>query len=471
MRLRQILLNILGNAIKFTSKGYVRFAVDVTEKNIKFSISDTGEGILAEDIPKLFEAFTQFDTQRNRTKEGSGLGLSISKSLVEMMGGQITMESLYGQGTIFRIIIPKILGDESLISFAGDNEHETYAPDAKVLVVDDNSINLNVACGLLQQYEIIADTAMSGREAIELIRQNQYDLVFMDHMMPEIDGVEATKILRRMGEDVPIIALTANVIEGVKDIFLTAGMNDFLAKPIIKVALTQILENWIPSEKIVKHTGLAGKTALTGKLEDDADEDFWKKIEQISSLTVETGLERVSGQRDVYRRSLKLMITEIEKSSKSMKEFLTADDMRNFSITVHGMKSSLANIGASGLSGMALELETAAIQMDTAFCALRLPYLLEGLNALKSGLTRAFPIKKQSGDLIEIPPGLPPVFEKMTTAFEEMNFPVIDEAIKELDAFNSNDVLVEEFDRIKNAVLMSDYEVAREVMQKLLNSA
>jgi signal transduction histidine kinase/ActR/RegA family two-component response regulator len=471
MRLRQILLNILGNAVKFTNEGYVRFAIDVTEKNIKFSISDTGAGILAEDIPKLFESFTQFDTQRNRTKEGSGLGLSISKSLVEMMGGQITMESLYGQGTIFRIIIPKLLGDESLISLSGDSEHVIYAPDAKVLVVDDNAINLNVACGLLEQYEIKADTATSGREAIDLIREKQYDLVFMDHMMPEIDGVEATKILRRMGEEVPIVALTANVIEGVKDAFLTAGMNDFLAKPILKASLTQTLETWLPAGKIVKHTGHAGETALAGKLEVGADEVFWEKIEQISGLSVQIGLERVSGQRDVYKRSLKLMITEIEKSSQNMKDFLAADDMRNFSITAHGMKSSLANIGVPGLSGMALDIETAAIRMDPAFCALKLPFLLDGLDALRSGLVEVFSINKQSDGLIEIPPGLPPVFEKMTAAFEEMDFPTIDEAIKALDTLNPNDALIEEFDRIKDAVLMSDYDAAKEVMQKLLNSA
>ncbi|MDR0312558.1 MAG: response regulator [Treponema sp.] len=470
MRLRQILLNILGNAIKFTSEGYVRLAIDVTEKNIKFSISDTGAGILAEDIPKLFETFTQFDTQRNRTKEGSGLGLSISKSLVEMMGGQITMESLYGQGTIFRIIIPKVLGDESLISYIGGNEHAIYAPDAKVLVVDDNSINLNVACGLLQQYEITADRASSGEEAIDMVRANQYDLVFMDHMMPDIDGVEATKILRKMGENVPIIALTANVIEGIKDMFLAAGMNDFLAKPIIKAALIQMLENWIPAEKIAKRVGIMDGTAPVSRSDANADGDFWKKIERIDGLSVQTGLERVAGQREVYKRSLKLMITEIENSAKTMKDYLAADDMRNFSIAVHSMKSSLANIGASELSNMALELESAATKEDSAFCAIKLPFLLEGLDTLKSGITEAFPTKKQNKS-VGIPSGLPSVLEKMTAAFDEMDFPAIDEGIKALDALNSNDAFIEEFDRIKNAVLMSDYEAARVVMQKLLNSA
>jgi CheY-like chemotaxis protein/HPt (histidine-containing phosphotransfer) domain-containing protein len=464
-------MNILGNAVKFTPKGYVRLAVNATGDNIKFSISDTGIGIREEDIPLLFDEFRQVDKKKNRITEGSGLGLSISKSLIEMMHGQISVESLYGQGSIFRITIPKVLGNETLITYDDGDESLLCAPDAKILVVDDNSINLNVACGLLNLCKIKADTATSGREAIELIGQNKYDLVFMDCMMPEMDGNETTKIIREMGINVPVIALTANVIEGARETFLAAGMNDFLAKPIIKASLNQLLEKWIPAEKIGKLVSLLGEKDTKDESEVGADNDFWKKIEEVEEISVQTGLERVSGQHDVYERSLRLIITGIENCVKDLNTFLTASDMPNFSIVVHSMKSSLANIGATDLATLAFELEAAANRNDQSFCTSNVWHFFERLLTLQSTLREAFKKKKQSSGKIEIPPELPSIFERITTAFDEMDFEAIDEAIKNMDDLNPNIALKDEIDRIKDAILIMDYDAAKEVIQKLMSKS
>jgi HPt (histidine-containing phosphotransfer) domain-containing protein len=288
----------------------------------------------------------------------------------------------------------------------------------------------------------------------------------MDQMMPQMDGIEATKIVREMGINVPIIALTANVVEGSQKMFLAAGMNDFLAKPIIKASLINLLETWIPAEKIVKLDNQKEEAVPEDEPEADASKVFWEKIEQIEGLSVQIGLGRVSGQQDVYEMSLKLMINEIENCNKNLNESLRADDMRNFAIIAHSMKSSLANIGANDLSALALKLETAADKNDRSFCALKLPTFMERLSALQSGLAKAF-AKNQNIGQIEIPPELPSIFEKMKTAFDEMNFSAIDGAIKNLDALNPNAALKEEIGRIKDAILMMDYDAAKEVMRKL----
>ena len=464
VRLRQILLNVLSNAIKFTESGYVRLSVEVTDENLKFSVSDTGIGIHTEDIPKLFEIFIQTDMRKNRTKEGSGLGLSITKSLVEMMGGLITVESVYGQGSIFRVIIPKVLGDETLINVDENKENLIYAPDAKVLAVDDNTINLNVICGLLRLCKITVETAASGLQAIEMVRKNQYDIVFMDHMMPEMDGTEATKAIREMGINVPIIALTANVVEGSRELFLNAGMNDMLMKPIDRAALNKTLAYWIPSEKIKDRPDETVFMAETGA---DMHKGFRERIEQIQGLSIQTGLDRVSGQWDVYRDSLKLLIKEIEKCNKNLTSFLSSGDMRNFSIEAHSMKGSLANIGVMELSALAKELEAASDHGDAAFCAANLPPFLEALRDLSSSLTEAFGAESRNLGPIEIPPELPAIFEKLKKAIMDTDFLAIEKLMRKLNEIKTDGALKDEIENINDAVLMMDYDSALETMQRL----
>jgi CheY-like chemotaxis protein len=385
-----------------------------------------------------------------------------------MMDGVIAVESVYGQGTTFHITIPKVLGDESLISKIGDNDYRIQAPDAKILVVDDNSVNLNVACGLLKLCKITADTAISGFQAIEKINQNQYDIVFMDHMMPGMDGVEATKIIREKGVKVTIVALTANAVAGAKEEFFFSVMNDWLTKPINKALFFKILEKWIPSEKITK-VQMEASAGGGGEGGDSTQDEFRRSIEQIEGLSVETGLQRIP-EWETYETSLRLLINEIENCDRKLKDFMASGDMRNFSITVHGMKGALNFVGAVELSRQAYDLEVASDREDAAFCASNMPPFLQGLARFGGSLTQAFEKKNQSQshDPIVIPPQLPPLFKRLTAALAETDFLAIDEGMESLEEVDFSGTLKDEIERLKDAVLMMDYDGAIKIMRDLL---
>lgn len=254
IRLRQILINILSNAVKFTEHGSVEFGINITDTDVIFEIKDTGIGMRPEVLDEIFEPFSQTDIHRNRKILGTGLGLPICKSLAELMHGSIKVTSVYGQGSTFTVSIPKVLGDADMLEKEKVHEDSIYAPTAKVLVVDDVDMNLYVAEALLEEYGIHAVTASSGAEAIELVKQTDFDIVFMDHMMPEMNGIEATKLIRELGakyKALPIVALTANAVIEARTSFEEAGMDDFLSKPIEAEKLNLLLKKWIPAEKII----------------------------------------------------------------------------------------------------------------------------------------------------------------------------------------------------------------------------
>jgi len=465
VRLRQVLVNLLGNAAKFTKEGYVQLTVGYTDTMIKLTVSDTGIGIPEESFATLFDAFEQVDLLKNRNTKGTGLGLTITKAIVEMMCGRISVESVYGKGTSFYIEIPKVLGDKRLIHRADDSGIAVYAPEARILVVDDNATNLNVAVGLLRLCGIKADTAESGSEAIEMILKNPYDIVFMDHRMPELSGVETTQILRESGVRVPIIALTASAIEGARKTMLEAGMDDYLWKPIKKAELMQILLKWIPQEKLIDPPTLPEARNVSDEPE---DKEFWNKIGQIEGLSILTGLERVDGQRDVLRKSLKLIIMEIDKSSKNLPEFLQAKKIESFRIDVHGIKSALASVGAMDYSALAYELETAADRKDVTFCENKLPAFLEKVSKMSFGLKEAFMEKNLSDDPISIPPSLPRILNDMANAFADIDLVNIDRQINLLNAMEFDGALKARIEQIKDTVMLMDYDMAGKMIEALL---
>lgn len=270
-RVKQIIINIMGNAMKFTQEGSVTLTVSWKQEEgdagrMIVSVADTGIGIREEDMDKLFHTFEQVDIKRNRGTEGTGLGLSISKLLVENMGGSIRVESEYGRGSTFTFDILQKVVDAAPCEYSKSGrgvERRQFlvdftAPRAKVLVVDDNKVNLRVAAGLLKKFGIVADLVDNGPDSVDMIRRMQvrYDLVFMDHMMPETDGIEATQMIRGTGtpytDALPIIALSANAVQGMEAQFLAGGMNDFLPKPIDLEQLGHILRKWLPPELVGK---------------------------------------------------------------------------------------------------------------------------------------------------------------------------------------------------------------------------
>jgi signal transduction histidine kinase/CheY-like chemotaxis protein len=265
-RIRQVLLNILDNAVKYTEKGFISFSAngEIKEDTVLLTIEveDSGIGIKSGDLKKLFGEFVQVNIEYKKGIDYTGLGLSIAKNLIKMMNGDISVKSEYGKGSTFIIKLPQKISSYETFDSIKDNDITVKfnAPNARVLVVDDIDVNLEVAEGLMQPYKMQVDLCMSGAKAIEMVKANSYDLVFIDHMMPEMGGVEATKLIREMAKEnphyanLPIIALTANAVLGVKEMFLANGFNDFLSKPIDIVNLNLILEKWLPKEKQIYST-------------------------------------------------------------------------------------------------------------------------------------------------------------------------------------------------------------------------
>ncbi len=266
-RVRQIVLNLLNNAVKYTDEGFVDLKVGfrpIDEKSAEliFIVSDSGIGIKEEDMKKLFDEFTQVDARKNRNKEGTGLGLAIARQLAELMGGRITVSSKYGEGSTFAAFVTQEIDPDQKKSKPEkirkkEEEEEPgelgnfHAPGFRVLAVDDNRVNLKVIRELLKQYGIEPDLASGGRQSIEMLTKDpNYDLVFMDYMMPEIDGREATIEIRKLPgcseKELPIIALTADVLSGTKETLLSCGMNDYLAKPVKLAELKQIMYKYVP---------------------------------------------------------------------------------------------------------------------------------------------------------------------------------------------------------------------------------
>jgi CheY-like chemotaxis protein/HPt (histidine-containing phosphotransfer) domain-containing protein len=398
IRLRQVLTNICGNAIKFTKNGRVKLKVYSADGHIFFEISDTGMGIRPEDLPKLFDAFAQADTSKNRAIVGTGLGLSISKSFVESMGGKILVESEYGHGTKFTIMIPMILGNTENVQFKKELKKEQYfyAPDASILVVDDNEFNLKVAVGLLGLYRIDTKIAFSGKEAIEMIRENDFDIVFMDHMMPEMDGIEATIEIRKFGgkyEKLTIIALTANAVRGAREIFFENGFNDLVTKPIDSRELNRALEKWLPPEKIKLRPDSEEKTQT---IENPEFEKIIESLSKIVEINTETGLKYVTGMKDMYCKTAELFYEKLLPECEKLSAFMNNSDMTNFAISVHAMKSMLASIGAVSLSDAAFELEMNAKKNEFTFCKENFPKLKEKLLFLNEQLSLIFPDKEDN---------------------------------------------------------------------------
>ena len=256
-RIKQILINILNNAVKFTTKGEIRFHIsgtlDEAQKKIKilFEVMDTGIGIKQENLGHLFESFERIDEKNHMHIEGTGLGLSICDHLIRQMEGQISVESVYGKGSVFRILIPQMIAACETEDDTEDIEDGWEAPEADVLVVDDTKTNYFVIKNLLSLLRISSDYAESGIQAIKKMEEKKYDLVLLDHMMPEMDGEETLKQMRsHAGENfsqIPVIAVTANAAVGGRDAFQRLGFSDYISKPIEFVQLKAVLKKYLRS--------------------------------------------------------------------------------------------------------------------------------------------------------------------------------------------------------------------------------
>jgi CheY-like chemotaxis protein len=369
----------LSNAIKYTQKGTITLKITSRRKDndlwLEIDVSDTGIGIREDDLKKLFSEYNQVDTKANRSIEGTGLGLSITKRLAEMMGGSISVESVYGKGSNFHVYIRQgFVNDapmgkavaESLRSFRYTDNRRLVGKKlvridlsyARVLVVDDVRTNLDVATGLLRKYKIQTDCVTSGQEAIEKIRNGSpvYNAVFMDHMMPGMDGIEATETIRALGSEyagkIPIIALTANAIQGTQAMFLEHGFQDFISKPIDIMELDSVIRKWVRNES---HEALAPPDELSSNV---PPPDAKGKI-NIPGVDTEKGLSVFDGDLDVYKKLLHSYVVNTPAALERIRN-VNEETLKEYTINVHGIKGASASLGVETIRKEAYNLEMMA---------------------------------------------------------------------------------------------------------------
>ncbi|GHV69118.1 hypothetical protein AGMMS49928_10410 [Spirochaetia bacterium] len=593
-RIRQILLNLISNAAKYTREGYIALAVSAAypaehpaKLILSMEISDSGIGIKAEDLPNLFGNFVRLDMEKNRNVEGTGLGLAITRSLCRAMGGDITVKSEYGAGSVFTASIPQgyisgsplaavespeakavllydprpryaeslsrtlenlgvpftLATDEAdflgklenggpwpfafvcaeaaaliekkklptvpvLLADQGDRipaaaaslfmpayalpvanllngrkdgekrekaEVHFTAPGAGVLIVDDIATNLTVAEGLMTPYCMELTTCMSGREAVELVKRHEYDLVFMDHMMPDMDGIAATAAIREWeketnsGKPVSIIALTANAITGMREMFLERGFNDYLSKPIEIARLNEVLEKWIPEEKRENYP----MDSLTAGSEESSplNPPF-----TLPGVDIEKGIAMTGGTVEGYKKVLSMFRKDAEERLILLQTPPDDAGLPLFITQVHALKSASASIGAAELSAEAARLEAAgkgALQNNAGDLALigeALPGFMKSLAELAAGIgdaldEKAAEAKKdQSAGLTAIVP----LLRELWDALEAQKAETIDRILDELTQQSLDPKTREALDEISDQVLMAEYTKAAEKVKELL---
>lgn len=398
-RIRQVIINLVNNAIKYTEKGSVRFSVHVRQKNtdkvmLYYEVADTGIGIRKEDHKILFDAFQRVEMDRNRYVEGTGLGLTISQNLVNMMGGVIEVESEYGKGSRFFFTIEQTIIDPtpvSAVNYNGQKDNVTekeaeclfIAPEAHILLVDDNELNLVVAKELLKPLRMQIDTAENGLQAVKMVRGSQYDLVLMDHMMPVMDGIEAAKAIRALPEDkyqkLPIIALTANAMVDARKEFLNAGMNGFVAKPIDFARICNQLKLWLPKDLVRDVPKEEAKKLLADDL---SDREIQPEDPQMG-FSFEEGVNHC-GSKAALMKTIRIFYRTIDSKANKIEQCLKEGLISDYVIEVHALKSSALLIGAVPLSEAAKELEDYGKQGKTEVLEEKTPDVLTLYRDLKN---------------------------------------------------------------------------------------
>ena len=478
VRIRQILINLLSNAVKYTDQGHIKLSIkikEIAEKQIWLiaSVSDTGKGIKPDDRIKLFGDFVRVDTKENQGIEGTGLGLAIAKRLCVAMGGDITVESEYGKGSTFTVVIPQnikgneLYNDDNTANINGQESYGTISfklPSVRILVVDDISANIKVAEGLLSPYEAAIDTCLSGEEAIELIKSRTYDLVFMDHMMPEMNGIEAVAQIRAWEKKpkLPIIALTANAVAGMKEMFIEKGFDDFLAKPIDILKLEEILDRWIPAKK---------KEMVTEKKERKIIID--EKIPDIPGVNVKRGIINTGGTLEKYSKVLSVFCKDIDERLPMLQAIPDTGTLTAFTTYIHAVKSSLATMGAKELSEKAAELEKAGKKKDITFLKNNLAAFMDQLNSLIKNILATLELIKTENEtplnsLLSAP--CLAMFKELAKVLKIRDASEIERILEELGNMPMDSKTKQAFEKIAGEILMTEYEKALKVIDELTNN-
>lgn len=375
-RIRQILINLLTNAVKYTEKGTVTLRVTAQKTGeqalLRFAVRDTGIGIRPEDLEILNEEFRRVDVVRNRNIEGTGLGLTIARQFLTLMGSKLVITSEYEKGSEFSFeLLQPVIDEMPLGNFQERLERsarlqkkiEFLAPEAKILVVDDNKMNLKVFCGLLKHTKMKIFEAESGRSCLELLEKQKVDLIFLDHMMPEMDGIETLHVMkeRRLCEKIPVIMFTANAIIGDKEKYLQEGFRDFLSKPVLSEKLEELLYKYLPQELFVKEEVVNKESAVQEELAVSAETageglsipEEIKKL--VPELNISAGMATSCGDEEFYLEILGDFVNLPIK--KELQQYWEQSDHHNYCIRIHGFKNNAYSVGLREQGDIAYDME------------------------------------------------------------------------------------------------------------------
>lgn len=464
IRLKQIVINLLTNAVKYTAKGSVVLDIHpVSDDEIMFSVKDTGMGIKEEDISRLFNAFDRIEEKKNRNIEGTGLGLNITSSLLKLFGSELKVKSVYGKGSEFyfvikqKVIDPKPMGK---IDLKAKNYHEikyqaqNTAPDAKVLIVDDNEMNRKVFKNLLKNTGVMISEASSGRECLELVAQTAFDMIFMDYMMPEMDGVQTLEEMKRMdgnlSKDAPVIVLTANAVAGAKEFYEKAGFNGFLSKPVSPAKLEAALFAGLPKE-LVKETGELPKE------EEVVLPDVYGADWAFARLHFPDD-KQLNETVKMFLKALKMDADELELYFDGIDN---EEAVKSYRIKVHSMKSSAALIGIVRLAGMAMELEDAAANGDTDTIKALHPVFIKRWISYKELLKEFSDSTSAAKNADDFKDEIADIIGRIHEAADEMDVDKLDALSAELENYAFSGDEADKAEKIKTAIFSFDLEMLK----------
>lgn len=468
-KIRQVVLNLLTNAVKYTSIGGFALFVYMDEREddlcrIRFSVKDTGMGIKEEDMDKLFSAYERLDEKKNSGIQGTGLGLDISKKFAEMMGGSLVCESEYGKGSEFILTIPQKIVDKTPLGvFIEHNEAEAngpyvpqfIAPDADILVVDDNPMNLTVIRGLLKGTRVFVSTASSGEECLELLEDTRFNVVFLDHMMPGMDGVETVARIRENDPDLPVYALTANTTLS-EEFYIEKGFNGYLTKPIDSLTLEKTIMQHLPEEIMEKPTQEDAVEELT----EIPDEMKW--IYETEGIQVDEGIKN-SGGINNYIFSLNLFLDTIDANAKVIRDAYEDGNIRLYTIKVHALKSSAKFVGAMELSKLAESLENAGNKEDIEYIDANADRLLSDYEAYKQKLSRLH--EDESSDKEMIPEEeLKEAWMALSDMIPQMDYDAVEMILEQLNEYALPPEDEEKIEAISNMLKVFDWDGMEELI-------
>lgn len=498
-RVKQIIRNLLDNAAKYTKKGTIRLQVEVlpvdggnSQVDLKVTVTDTGIGMSRMQLNDLFGKFKQGEGSGSRTQGGSGLGLAVSGRLAELMQGSLVARSEPGRGSEFVLTVRQDVIDAAPYSTVEPQPEEqsplqmkentkqqekrgkegrqtTFtAPGVRILLVDDNKVNLKVAEGLLRPYKMCIETACSGMQAVEMAQNRIYDLIFMDHMMPQMDGVEAMKIIRGLeGEHhrlMPIIALSANAVRGAREMFLEAGMSDFVAKPIEMRIMDETLRRWLPEDKILLNKDVSAAYPEEDESGEDADRKTNPLRWQMEGIDVVVGMKYAGEDVDLYRDVLTDYMDTIEEKAEIIESAVAAGDIETYTIEVHSLKSTSKSIGATSLSEFAKDLEMNGKNEEWGPIIARTPALLSMYRGLYHSIMPYRAVREEEAqDREPIDDGkLNELLGQLLNSIEMYDSIQAEEIIEELTGYAIDDKWSGYMQDVNDAMGHFDYDACKE---------